>query len=129
MYPEVSNRNEAAVLTYEQLCQTGVMNYCSGRQTYDKNTKRWIRHEAPYEWTQLECGVKIRMDDWYRLMREAIKDKGLDLLLLDVKRHVKKNCAWLKNDDEIEKYSMTCMAHKAYEYWEKSKSKIFVFYF
>lgn len=55
---------------------------------------------------------------WHAMAMAAVEAAGEIPLLEAVKDHCRKNCAWLRTEDEIEEYALDCMTHKAYLHWE-----------
>nr|DAN97753.1 MAG TPA: hypothetical protein [Caudoviricetes sp.] len=57
-------------------------------------------------------------EKWLEVTLQIIEEINKTELLEKIKEHVKNNCAWLKNDKEIEEYSVSCLASGAYMYWK-----------
>lgn len=56
-------------------------------------------------------------EKWKELALAEVKADGKEDLLSAVKEYCKRNCAWLRNDKEIEDYALECTASHAYEHW------------
>lgn len=72
--------------------------------------------------------------NYYPLMKTLIETVGKSELLETVKDYCRKNCAWLKKENDIEKYAIDCLLSKAYEHWEDfpkqpPESDKWIFYF
>ena len=62
-------------------------------------------------------------NQWLEMLMEFINTVGENKLLEEIKKHVKPHCVWLKTQEEVDEYSIQCLASGAYMYWEGFQDK------
>ena len=58
---------------------------------------------------------RIEEDKWIELVRESIEKNQENKTFSRLKTYCKENCAWLNEEDEIEKYSLELYASRIFE--------------
>ena len=72
--------------------------------------------------------------EWILIALQIVKCIGEEKLLGEIEKHVKDNCAWIKNDTGIQEHSVECILSGAYMYWKgfgykrTPRYKVFFFY-
>ena len=76
----------------------------------------------------------IEENEWYRVAKELITIAGEMEILEGIKKHCR-NFAWMKSEEDAERYAIECMLCRAYEHWPETKelsskrTNKWVFYF
>ncbi len=63
----------------------------------------------------------MKLEAWYEAVKAAAVEDGLSELLERIKKHCRKNCAWLRTEQQIEEYALECLSNEAYKYWDDLK--------
>lgn len=64
---------------------------------------------------------EMEESEWVKQYRKAIETENLTLFFGIVKEHIRKHCAWLHKEDEIERYAMECFDSGAFASWWQNK--------
>lgn len=93
--------------------QRTVRSYPKGEEVFRGRPKKTYEIRETY---QTNAG-EFEIDEWRKEIREAIEKSGENELLERIKQHCRENCAWLHKEEDIEEYAMSCLASRAYRYW------------
>lgn len=69
-----------------------------------------MKYSVYYETNAGEISPK----QWLEIMRECVAASGSEQILEKIREHVKRDCAWLKTDKDIEEYSLNILAGRIY---------------
>nr|DAK02058.1 MAG TPA: hypothetical protein [Caudoviricetes sp.] len=81
------------------------------------------RHQNVFkEYYKTDMG-ELTPEKWLEVTLQVIQALAETELLEEIKNHLKCNCVWLKNDKDIDEYSVSCFASGAYLHWKDFKNK------
>lgn len=63
----------------------------------------------------------MELDEWRRLMEDAVEREGKRELLNRVVEYCRIHCAWLRRENEIRGYALECLSSEAYRVWSDFK--------
>lgn len=87
--------------------ERGTGNYIINRMG---NRKEVTKYSVYYE---TDAG-EFPPEQWLEIMRECVVASGSEQILAKICEKVKRDCAWLRTDKEIEEYSLNILAGQIY---------------
>lgn len=57
-------------------------------------------------------------EEWRKRIKQIIEENNERELLDKIKQHCKQNCLWIKTEQELEDYSIDCLAGRVYIHWK-----------
>lgn len=62
-------------------------------------------------------------EEWCEVAKRVVDAAGLTEIYGAVREHCQKHCAWLKTEEELTEYVLSCMTTHAYEHWDGFKNE------
>ena len=70
-----------------------------------------------YEYFDTPSG-SMEISVWLGNIKGVIRSEGLDKLYDAIQKYVRKNCAWLKSDTDVELYAAEVLCRESYKAWK-----------
>ncbi|MDO4267438.1 MAG: hypothetical protein Q4C73_03110 [Eubacteriales bacterium] len=84
-------------------------------------TRREInRYAVTY---QTAAAGDLDPEEWRKGISAAIVECGETELLERIVEDCRRRCSWFKTDEELIEYAMSCLANRAYKYWDGFQDK------
>ena len=59
----------------------------------------------------------LELDEWRRLMEDAVEREGAGELLNRIVEYCRIHCVWLRREKELRGYALECLSSEAYRAW------------
>ena len=69
------------------------------------------------EYIQTAAASVLELDEWCRLMKDAVEREGKRELLGRIMEHCRRHCAWLRQDKKLLEYALECLSSGVYIAW------------
>lgn len=70
------------------------------------------------EYFETESAGKIRLEKWFKYFKEAVRAENKEKLFSAICDYCRKNCAWLKTDEDVDVHAAECLCHGSYLHWK-----------
>jgi len=113
---QVSLRGEHELKNLQQIGCLEFRAEPTGNWIATRNGKRKMETRG-VEYVTTEAG-RFTVDEWHRLLDEAVFCEEKTWLLDLIVNHVRSHCAWLHKNQDIRNYALECLSSGAYHSWK-----------
>ena len=73
------------------------------------------------EFVRTAAAGVLELDEWCRLMEQAVEREDRTDLLDRIVEHCRSHCAWLRKEKELREYALECLSSGACMAWDDFK--------
>lgn len=77
-----------------------------------------VIRDSKFEEFYVTKTTEYTREEWIQTALQVVHDNKLDDLYERVRCHCKENCFFLKTEEDLTEYSLSCMTNEAYKSWK-----------